>query len=119
MSIDSMLSRVKGNCLTLQDLELNTRKLNLGDEVIIPVELMDEYNEKEYPNGIKAVVVQRCKNHIVFRLQFGYNRSILKVDCDPIIITRPSNFSVYDENMSQRDVLDALAKSKQEEKENE
>ena len=37
MSIDSMLSRVKGNCLTLQDLELNTRKLNLGDEVIIPV----------------------------------------------------------------------------------
>ena len=55
MSIDSMLSRVKGNCLTLQDLELNTRKLNLGDEVIIPVELMDEYNEKEMMRRMKKV----------------------------------------------------------------
>ena len=55
MSIDSMLSRVKGNCLTLQDLELNTRKLNLGDEVIIPVELMDEYNEKEMMRRMEKV----------------------------------------------------------------
>ena len=61
MSIDSMLSRVKGNCLTLQDLELNTRKLNLGDEVIIPVELMDEYNEKEYPNGLRQSLFSAAK----------------------------------------------------------
>lgn len=116
MSIDSLLSKVKGNCLTVQELEQRSQKLNLGDEVLIPIELMDEYNRQDYPDGIRGIVVQKCRNHIVFRIQFGYNRSILKVDCAPIVVTHPSNFSVYDENMSQRDVLDALEKSKQEEK---
>ena len=106
--IDEMFEKVRKEGYTIKELRDSVRYLKIGDEVLIPIELLSEYSKNDYPNGMKAVVVNVSKNHVTFRLPFGFNRTLLNSDCQNLKILQKSNFAAYDEKMLEKDVLDAL-----------
>lgn len=89
-----------------------TKGFLIGDEVVIPVSLMDEYNSVNYPNGIHGTVKQVCTKLIVFTLENGTTRSLSRFDCMNVKLLKRSGFSSYGEESQIKDMTDAIQKGK-------